>query len=280
MQIEKTLNLSEGFGQCGESIKFKTSMFSAGEVYIRTNVPLGTRTVRINSRVKNSDDIVKILMACDSLQRQGVRYIELFLPYLPYSRQDRVCGHGESFSLKVLAYMLVPVVDKIITYDVHSNAALTLIDQRIKDYDNHREVADFVKYIQAKGKKLALIVPDAGGIKKSQKLFDNTWLFDTIVLCNKKRVGKKVVVDDINNNLRDMTVIVVDDICDGGRTFIELGKKLRDRHVSEMHLFVSHGIFSAGTHELKEMYKCIGTTNSMNTAGLTPAGVKCFELDY
>jgi ribose-phosphate pyrophosphokinase len=254
-------------------------MFPAGEVYIKTNVPLGTKTVRINSRAKNSDDIVKILMACDSLQRQGARYIELFLPYLPYSRQDRVCGHGEAFSLKVLAYMLVPVIDRIITYDVHSNVALTLIDQRLKVYDNHREVLDFVDFIMPKGKKLALISPDAGSAKKAQKLYD-TGMFDTVVFCNKRRVGKKVVVDDINNNLSGMTAIVVDDICDGGRTFIELGKKLRDRHVEEMHLFVSHGIFSAGTHALKETYKYIGTTNSMNTVGLTPIGVKCFELDY
>jgi ribose-phosphate pyrophosphokinase len=280
MQIQATLNLSEGFGQCGESIKFKTSTFPAGEIYIKTEVPIGTRAVRINGRCKSSDDLMRILMAVDSLSRQGVRYIELFLPYLPYSRQDRVCSHGEAYSLKVIAWTLVQTVDKVITYDVHSNVARSIMDMRLKNYNNHREVIDFVKFILPQSKKLALISPDAGSAKKIEKLFDTTGLFDTVVYCNKRRVNGEVRIDYIHNNLMDMTAIVVDDICDGGRTFIELGKKLRERHVDQMHLFVSHGIFSNGVEKLKEMYKYIGTTNSMNTESMTPMGVKCFNLDY
>lgn len=280
MQINATLNLSEGFGQCGESIEFKTSKFPAGEMYIKVEVPVVTRSVRINSRCDGGDDIMKILMAVDALSRQGVKDIELFLPYLPYSRQDRVCEKGESFSLKIfLGILLNSGVRRVITYDNHSGVPLTLLDHMLKNYDNHREVLDFVDFILPNGKKLALISPDAGAAKKADKLF-KTGMFDTIVYCNKRRVGKEVRYDDIQNNLMGMTAIVVDDICDGGRTFIELGKKLRERHVDEMHLFVSHGIFSAGVGKLKEMYKYIGTTNSMRTILSTPMGVKTFQLDY
>lgn len=279
MQINATLNLSEGFGQCGESIPFTQSMFPAGEVYIKTDVPAGTNAVRINSRCNGSADIMRILMAADSLQRQSVRYIELFLPYFPYSRQDRVCSKGESYSLKVVSWMLAQAVDRIITYDVHSNVARSILDQRLKNYNNIREVTDFVSFILPKNNKLALIVPDAGAVKKAEKLFE-TGMFETIVYCNKRRFGKEVRYDDITNNIMGMTAIVVDDICDGGRTFMELGMKLRDRHVHQMHLFVSHGIFSAGVDKLKEMYRYIGTTNSMNTELTTPVGVKCFNLDY
>jgi ribose-phosphate pyrophosphokinase len=280
MQIEMTLNLSEGFGQCGEPVEFKTSTFPAGEVYIKVTVPIGTRSVRINSRCRGSLDLMMIMMAVDALQRQGVRYIELFLPYFPYSRQDRVCENGESFSLKVVAFMLASSgINRIITYDAHSNVALTMLDSKLRDYDNHREVLDFVDFIQPKGKKLALICPDAGAVKKTEKLY-NTGMFDTVVYCSKRRVNGTVIISDIHNNLSGMTAIVVDDICDGGRTFIELGKKLRERNVDQMHLFVSHGIFSNGVDELKKMYKCIGTTNSMNTIGMTVYGVKAFQLDY
>jgi ribose-phosphate pyrophosphokinase len=279
MQIEATLNLAEEFGQWGVPIDFKTSKFPAGEIYIKVDVPLGTRAVRINSRFKSSDDLMRIFMAVDALQRQGVKYIELFLPYLPYSRQDRVCNRGESFSLKVSAWMLMQSVDKIITYDVHSNVPLSIMDHKIRILDNVREVKEFIDYIQPRGKKLALICPDMGMVKKAEKLY-KTGRFDTIVYCSKRRVNGTVVTDEIHNNLMGMTAIVIDDICDGGRTFIELGKKLRERHVDEMHLFVSHGIFSAGVSHLKGLYRNIGTTNSMNTEGLTPRGVKCFNLDY
>jgi ribose-phosphate pyrophosphokinase len=280
MQINATLNLAEGFGQCGESIEFTTSKFPAGEIYVRVDVPNGTNAVRVNSRFNGSDDLMRIIMAIDALERQGVKYVELFLPYFPYSRQDRVCNSGESLSVRVVAFILASCgVNRIITYDTHSGVPLTLLDQRLKDYNNHREVLDFVDFILPKNKKLALISPDAGASKKADKLF-KTGMFDTIVYCNKRREGKEIKYDDIQNNIMGMTAIVVDDICDGGATFLALGKKLREKHVNEMHLFVSHGIFSAGVGKLKEMYKYIGTTNSMNTVLTTPIGVKCFQLDY
>ena len=40
--------------------------------------------------------------------------------------------------------------------------------------------------------------------------------------------------------------VIVDDICDGGRTFIELAKVLKERGAGKIGLFVTHGIFSQG----------------------------------
>ena len=39
---------------------------------------------------------------------------------------------------------------------------------------------------------------------------------------------------------------MVDDLCDGGATFILLAKELLSKGAKEVHLFVSHGIFSRG----------------------------------
>ena len=35
-------------------------------------------------------------------------------------------------------------------------------------------------------------------------------------------------------------------ICDGGRTFVELGKKLKELGATKVNLHVTHGIFSKG----------------------------------
>jgi ribose-phosphate pyrophosphokinase len=39
---------------------------------------------------------------------------------------------------------------------------------------------------------------------------------------------------------------MVDDICDGGRTFIELAKELRGMGAEKVHLYVTHGFFTKG----------------------------------
>ena len=44
---------------------------------------------------------------------------------------------------------------------------------------------------------------------------------------------------------------MIDDICDGGRTFIECAKLLKAAGVGSMALYVSHGIFSKGLDPLE-----------------------------
>ena len=58
--------------------------------------------------------------------------------------------------------------------------------------------------------------------------------------------------------------IIVDDICDGGRTFIELAKAIHgSRPTAEVYLVVTHGIFSNGLYELSKEITKIYSTNSV-----------------
>jgi ribose-phosphate pyrophosphokinase len=56
------------------------------------------------------------------------------------------------------------------------------------------------------------------------------------------------VYDGAEDGARDF--LIVDDICDGGRTFIELAKVLRPLTSGQVKLYVTHGIFSAGFEAL------------------------------
>jgi ribose-phosphate pyrophosphokinase len=280
MQIQATLNLSPGFGQCGQIVEFEESLFPAGETYIKACVPFGVTSVRINTRLNNSDDIMGLAMAVDALKRRGVNYIELFVPYLPYSRQDRVCALGESFSLKVMSDMLWGMgLSRIVTYDVHSPVASTLLDGLLVNYNNHREVADFVEYISMTG-PIVLVCPDQGATKKTYELLNKyPSLFKAVLFCHKARSKDgKVSYVEIEQDVRDMTALVVDDICDGGATFVELGKRLQEAKVNQSYLFVSHGLLSKGQEPLLPYYRMIGTTNSIRNGG--GEGVKVFNLNY
>ncbi len=283
MQTQATLNLSKGFGQCGEVLNHKSDLFPAGEIYIKIDVPRGVDSVRINSRCNNSASFMRIAMAVDSLQRQGVDDIELFIPYLPYSRQDRVCANGESFSLKVLCRMLADLnLTRIITYDIHSNVAPVLLDNLI-NYDNSREVMDFIDYLDLSAINIALICPDIGAVKKTQWLIQkHRGLFKTAIYGQKVREEGtgKITISPIKEDLSGCVALVVDDICDGGATFVEIGKALHEAHVDQSYLFISHGVFSKGLGELKKYYKKIGTTNSIQEKDSCPMGVKYFNLDY
>jgi ribose-phosphate pyrophosphokinase len=65
--------------------------------------------------------------------------------------------------------------------------------------------------------------------------------------------------DDFNGK----DVLIVDDICSGGRTFIEISKILSQRNVGKIYLYVTHGIFDIGIIPILDSGICkIITTNS------------------
>jgi ribose-phosphate pyrophosphokinase len=265
--LETTLDLTgEGeFKQCGELLGYRKSTFPGGEQYIRIFNTERLTSVRVNARCENSEELMTIILAVDALKVAGFTEIELFLPYFPYARQDRVCSPGESFSLRTICKIFNMLnLSKIITYDVHSNVTGILLE-RHEDYDNHSEVRAFMEAYVSKGREaIALIVPDNGAYRKAERLFTSVpHLFDTMVVCHKTRTADGVFVDPIEKNIRGMKCVVVDDICDGGATFIALGKRLLEAKAKESYLFVSHGIFSGGVPVIQKHYNFIGTTNSV-----------------
>jgi ribose-phosphate pyrophosphokinase len=281
MRTDMTLNLDEGFGQCGPPMEFKTSMFPAGERYIQLVVPQEVFSVRINKRLNGSADIMELLMAVDALKRRGVTDIELFIPYFPYSRQDRVCDVGEAFSLKVMCKLLHDLeVHRIITYDVHSNVPEVLLDNLV-NYHNHREIVDFLDYLSLANDDITLIAPDLGAVKKVLALRNNyTHRFEKrVVVCRKQREKDgRITMEDIRADLTDRTCLVVDDICDGGATFLVTAEKLKQAGASQLYLFISHGLLSKGYEELAKHYRMIGTSNSIRNGG--GDCVKVFNLNY
>jgi ribose-phosphate pyrophosphokinase len=259
--MKGVINLHKGFTQDGTEIEVKLSTFPGGEVYVKTEVPNWCSSVRINSRFHNNDDFMRIALTVDSLRRQGIYNISLFIPYLPYSRQDRVCRKGESFSLKVICQLLKSCqFTNIYTYDNHSNVASVLLDNLV-DYDNHTEVKIFMDKNVLQD--VTLVVPDQGAAKKAGELYREIDNIKEIVYANKTRIGSCIVLDKISVSLKGKTCLVVDDICDGGATFEALSKRMDTAGARKKYLFVSHGIFSKGFKLLNQHYERIGTTNSI-----------------
>ena len=68
--------------------------------------------------------------------------------------------------------------------------------------------------------------------------------------------------------IKSKNFVICDDICDGGRTFIEIAKAIRNIRPEEVfgdniYLVVTHSIFSAGFEELEKWFTGIYTTNSV-----------------
>lgn len=256
------LNLDKDFQPFGEGISFDSFNFPGGEVHVKvkTNSYLDNHC-KITTRIKSSDDVMRLLMATDALRRGDIEFISLFMPYLPYARQDRQMVKGEPLSLKVFADLINSQHYLSVSFfDIHSEVSLALINNS-RSYTNHIFVEEVLRYKT----DYLIISPDAGAYKKIFSLCQSIGYSHEIILCNKVRdlsTGKIKQLTVSAEDLKGMDCYIVDDICDGGATFSILSSELKKRNSGEIFLIVSHGIFSKGLPipGIDHIY----TTNSFN----------------
>lgn len=239
-----------------EELKFKSFTFNGGEEHIV--IEPSNRLydgVLIEVSMTSSKKLMQTLIATDALKRMGYEFIELFCPYLPYARQDRVCNEGESLSIKVICDLInAQNYFKVHTLDNHSEVAGALLNNwkpinfyKIFDRAVSNGISDY--------KEIALVSPDAGALKRVYNLSKGLGGV-TVIECSKKRdvtdgkILKTEVHDDFLKYEKIPNLLIVDDICDGGRTFIELAKALKEKGAQQIDLYVSHGIFSQGLNVL------------------------------
>lgn len=89
----------------------------------------------------------------------------------------------------------------------------------------------------------------------------------------------KILSTDFIGNVVDKHCVIVDDIIDGGYTFIELAKILKNKGAKTVYLVVSHGIFSKGIDELKIHIDGVYTTNSIKYFDAFMPYVSYYNLD-
>lgn len=230
-------------------------LFPAGEVGIKLNAQnyqfFQAEKFTICAQVQNSNDIIRIGMVKDAI-RKIVGYkkdIELFLPYFPYARQDRLCDKGEAFSLSVFARHLKHLnFDLITVVDPHSNGVETVLDVLEIPYKIITQFDIFHAWQDLKKKAMGLtfVAPDAGSNKKTFELASYLNHKDFIRAdklrdtTNGKIKEIKVYCDDLNGQ----DVIVADDIAEKCGTFLGLAAELKKKNVGKIILYVTHGIFS------------------------------------
>jgi len=264
-----SINLDDGFKPTSnDEISYELFKFNGGELHIKLDNDIDYSSIEevvITNRFKSSDDIIKVLITKDALKRKGINIFTLVMPYIPYARQDRQCNIGESFTLKVFTRIINSAnFNKVIVLDAHSDVAPALLDNCI-NIKNTKYVLDAVKTIT--DDEIILISPDSGANKKSNYVYDNLKVFNGLVKCDKRRnmeTGKLSGFEVFTNNLNKQTCLIVDDICDGGRTFIGISEELKKKNAGKIYLFVTHGIFSNGFDELKKHFDGIFTTNSFS----------------
>lgn len=217
--------------------------FPCGETHVRI-LPGMSAPGYIIFEYQNDAEIIELLLVADAFKRVGVDITQLCIPYVPFSRQDRVTIPGESLSIKVFCDLINSIgAWQVEIIDPHSDVTTSLL--------NNCKVIEQWEVFQPELKDkndFLLISPDGGALKKIYKLAERVNCAG-VIECSKIRNVKTGEITGVQvhaKHLERRDCYIVDDICDGGRTFIEIAKVLKTLNAGKIVLMVTHGFFTKG----------------------------------
>lgn len=235
------------------------SHYPNGEPMVK-DAPLGYGMGNILLRPRNIEELIVPLFVVEAMQERHEFRTTLVLPCVPGSRQDRLNPRGDAlFTLKSVANLVnARNFSKVVIVDPHSDVTPALI--------KNAQVWTAARIIQGFQAELSkydgVIAPDGGAVRRASEV---AALLEVPLFHGwKQRSLQDDSLSDFGcEKLPPGKYLVVDDLCDGGATFIGLADAALTFPDVKLDLYVTHGLFTKGTADLLTRYGRIYTTDTV-----------------
>lgn len=231
----------------GGSLQYEFFYFPDGQPHFKLKARDEFEHATIEIAITNPSDYLKLLLVKDALTALGYM-VSLDLRYLMGGRMDRRINAFQPATLEVITRGINQAgFHRLRVLDPHSDVTLKLLNaeacypvQAVRNVLAHYNPEDTV-----------IIIPDAGAIPRVERLLDYYHREYQTVNCYKHRDSETGKLDGfivgVPELVKDKGCLILDDICDGGGTFVGLAEKLREAGAKFVDLFVTHGVFSKET---------------------------------
>lgn len=238
--------------------------FPDGESYVRVVSPLDRKDVVIVSATFPDSNIIETLLLHDAVVRRKPSSVRLLVPYYGYQRQDKLFKEGESVSAEVIAGILDNKFDEILTVDLHAEGVSKYIrNTKTKNFVASPQIAKHFRK-----RKIDIVISPDGGLRaveyakmaaKEIGCDYDYFLKERIDSANVKLYPKKV-------DVKDKTVLIVDDIIATGGSMIAAMKRLKELGARHIYAGCTHGLFTGNAlPKLRELADEVISTDTIET---------------
>lgn len=226
-----------------------TKKFQNGETYVRLLGDVKNKSVFILNAGNEpiNDNLMEFRQMIDAAKRGGAEKITAIIPYIPYSRQDRISEPGEALTAKMIADDIQNAgADKVVTFDLHSMQIQGFFNIPVT---NISAVPLFADYFKKKGDTSSFVVvsPDLGGVKRAKKLAKELDVKDVIIY-KERAAHNKIDNVQLFGDVKGKNCILIDDMIDTGGTITESAKLLKREGANDVYICATHGIFSGDAY--------------------------------
>ena len=241
--------------------------FLNGEWHLRLHEDVsGKDCAIIGSFAPPAEQMIKTLILAHTLKKEGARKVVALFPYLAYTRHDRDEEHLSFITDWIGRVSAVSGIDKVMTIDIHSKTAASLMRAAVIDISPVRLFLE--KMAKSNLADAMVIAPDEGARERAEDFRKAAGITRPVVYFRKIRRQGKVVHTEIVGKISG-NAILVDDVLDTGNTLLSCVNRLAGLGVSKITIAVTHGMFTGdGWKKMlrtKEVKKII-TTDSFPEA--------------
>ena len=211
------------------------SNFPDGTLHL--NCPMNYGTNEIKWFYEDDAELFTLICLKRHLDEAGCPSPRLYLPYLPNARMDRIKNESDVFTLKYFCEVINSLnFEKVICYDIHSSVGAALLN----NCENKQPINEINAVINSiNDPNLVLCFPDEGAMKRYSEKLQRPYAFGV-----KKRnweTGKIEGLSLINGDkVVGKNVLIVDDICSYGGTFVHTAMALKAAGAKDINLYITH----------------------------------------
>lgn len=199
-----------------------------------------------------NDNLMQLLVMADAARRASAGRITAVIPYLGYSRQDRKDKPRVPISSKMVMNILASAgINRFLAMDLHAQQI-----QGFTDLPFDQLLFQPVLSEALKGRGIEVVVsPDTGAIKKASEFADKAGL-DLALIVKERKNDTTVRVKQFVGNVKDKSVLLVDDLTESAGTLIAAAEECRANGASKVYCAVTHGCLTEiGVNRLSKAYK-------------------------
>jgi ribose-phosphate pyrophosphokinase len=222
----------------------RTELFPDGELIVRIEEDVRGRdcyVIQPTSHPINAH-LMELFIWIDTLKRASANRVTAVIPYFGYARQDRKDEGRTPITAKLVANLLERSgCDRVVSVDMHAAQVQGFFDIPVDHLSASPVLIKWIKSLKLKDR--VFVSPDVGNVKRAS-VYANLLGGDLCIIDKRRKSGQDVEAVNIIGDVKDKTVLMVDDMITTAGTMVKAVKILKDQGAADVYIAASHAVFA------------------------------------
>lgn len=194
-----------------------------------------------------NESLMELLIFIDCARRASAERITAVIPYFGYARQDRKDEGRTPITAKLAANLIATTgADRVLTIDLHAAQIQGFFDIPVDNLFAEPVLSSY--FAEQSFQDLVLVSPDVGNVKRA-RVYARRLGGDLAIIDKRRTCGDKVEVGHIIGNVKDRTVLMMDDMISTGGTVCMAAKLCMNNGARKVYVGATHAVLAGPAAE-------------------------------